>query len=91
MEREKIELDVTELKDIVYGESDLFDIVHSETTGHWRHGSEETKVVKRLSDGKFFELNYRDSVKDSCEFQDMNYSGEYSEVFPEEKTITVYK
>lgn len=91
MEREKIKLTVTELQDIVYDESEDFDVVHHETTGTWRHGTEETTIARRVSDGKFFELNYRDSVKDECEFQDMNYDGEYTEVFPRETTITIYE
>ena len=91
MEKEKINLTVEELQDVVYGDTDEFDIILTETTGHWRHGSEETAIVKRISDNKFFKIDYRDSVKDECEFCDMNYDGEYTEVFPKEVTTIIYE
>lgn len=90
MEREKIKLTVSELELIVYDESDAFKIIESNTVGTWRHGTEEVAIVQR-ADGKFFKIPYRDSVKDSCEFQDINYDGEYCEVFPRETVITVYE
>lgn len=46
--------------------------------------------LKRVFDGKFFKIHYRDSVKETCEFMDMNSDGEYREVVPQEKTITIY-
>jgi hypothetical protein len=91
MEKEKIKLTVEELQDIVFDDSEEFDVIQHEIVGNWRHGTEETCIVKRITDGKCFRLNYRNSVKDSCEFQDMNYDDEYEEVFPVEETIIVYK
>lgn len=86
-----IKIPVSELRDIVYGDSDEYETISSETTGHWRHGSEETTIVKRVSDGKFFEINWRDSVKDECMFSDMNDDGEYNEVFPVKSETIIYK
>lgn len=91
MEREKIKLTVSELQDAVYDDSSEFECIDSEITGTFRHGNDNTAILKRLYDNKFFKVTYRDSVKDECEFQDMNYDGEYEEVFPEEKTIIIYK
>ena len=91
MERERIKLTKEELKDIVYGDSESYEVIKQTTTGHWRHGSEEQTIIKRVEDQKFFKINWRDSVKDECEFGDMNYDGEYEEVFPEVVTIIEYK
>lgn len=91
MEREKIKLTAEEVKDIVYGDSSEFNVINSEITGTFRHGNENTAIIQRVLDDKFFSVDYRDSVKDSCEFEDMNYGGEYSEVFPVEKTIIIYE
>jgi len=91
MEREKIKLTVSELQNAVYEDSDEFELIDSEITGTFRHGNDNTAIIKRLSDNKFFKVDYRNSVKDECKFQDMNYDGEYSEVFPKEKTIIIYE
>lgn len=91
MEKEKIKLTVSELQDIVHEDSDEFEVIVSNTVGHWRHGSEENTIVKRISDNKFFSLDWRDSVKENCEFEDMNYDGEYEEVFPKEVTTIIYE
>lgn len=90
-EKYKIDLKVDKLRDIVYGVSDEFKEVSHETTGHWRHGSEEETVVQRVSDGKYFVIYWRDSVKDECDFRDMNSDMECYEVFPEIVTKTIYK
>jgi|GEM_PF-4366746 len=91
MERETITLTVSELRDAVYGDSYDYNVIRSEITGTFRHGNENTAILQRVSDSKYFEVYYRDSVKDSCEFEDMNYGGTYKEVFPVTKTITVYE
>lgn len=91
MERDKIKLSVDELRDVLFGDHEEYVVVLHEINGEWRHGTEERSVVKRLSDGKFFEIHYRDSVKETCDFEDMNNGGEYSEVFEYTKTTTDYK
>ncbi len=91
MDREKIELEVDELQDIVYEDSEDYEVVKSEITGTFRHGNENSAIIKRISDNKYFEIYYRDSVKDGCDFQDLNFKNSYKEVFPVEKTITVYE
>ncbi len=91
MEKEKIHIKVEELRDIVFNDSNDYIVIQNETTGHWRHGSEERTIVQRISDTKYFKINWRDSIKEECEFEDMNYDEDYEEVFPVEKTIIVYE
>jgi hypothetical protein len=91
MTREKIKLTVSELNDCRCGDSTEYDLIKSEITGTFRHGNDNEAIIKRVSDGRLFKINYRDLVKDECEFQDMNYDEEYQEVFPVEKTIIVYE
>lgn len=90
-ERVKIELTEYELQAIVYDDSEDFEVIKSKITGTFRHGNENTAIIKRLADGKFFKVHYRDSVKDECDFVDMNSTDTYVEVFPIEKTITDYE
>lgn len=49
-------------------------------------------IFKRVSDGKFFKINYENSVKDSMGWGECNYGDTIAiEVFPETQTITIYK
>ena len=51
------------------------------------------KIIKRVSDGKFFYISWN-SPKDECStFDDANYEDTYElkEVFPVEKVVTVYE
>ena len=93
MERDKVKLTVRQLREMICDDNEDFDMIEHATSGHWRHGTEETGVFKRLSDGKFFRFNWRDSCKDSCEFVDMNDSsnGEGTEVFPKEVVTIIYE
>ncbi len=91
MDREKIKLSAKELKDIVFEDSDLYNLVESEIIGTFRYGNENSAIVQRISDNKYFELNYRDSIKDECDFEDLNGDNEYEEVFPETVNKTIYK
>lgn len=91
MDRDKISLSVNELRDVVYGDSDDYEVIKIDIVGTWRHGEEDVAIVQRKSDKKYFKLDYRDSCKDECEFEDINYDGEYDQVFPVEKTVIVYE
>lgn len=91
MEKERIKLDVNETRDIVYQDTSAWDLIESEVLGHWRHGSENTGVFQRRSDGKFFRIHWRDSVKEMMDFEDMNYGVEAVEVFPKKITTTIYE
>jgi hypothetical protein len=89
----KIKLTVRLLHEMICGDSEDFDMIEQNTTGHWRHGTEETGVFQRIADGKFFRFNWRDSCKDSCEFVYMNDSSnaEGTEVFPKEVVTIIYE
>jgi len=89
--KETIHLSVEELQDIVYDDHNDYKVITREITDTFRHGNENEAVIQRVSDGKYFKIYYRDSVKDTCMFEDMNYSSDYTEVFPVEKTIVVYE
>ena len=92
MEREEIKLKLSDVKDIVYDDHEDWKTIQSEITGNWRHGDENSGVFERLSDGKFFRIDWRDSVKDECGFEDCNFGNFVAkEVFPEQVTITIYK
>lgn len=88
---ETIKLTAVELDEIVCESSESYSVVHTKITGTFRHGNENSAVIKRVLDGKFFEVHYRDSVKDECGFLDMNSDGEYNEVIPVETTVIVYQ
>ena len=91
MDRDKISLSVEDLQSIVYGDSYDYEVIKIDIVGTWRHGDENVAIVQRKSDKKYFKLDYRDSCKDECGFKDMNYDGEYDEVFPVERTVIVYE
>jgi hypothetical protein len=90
MEREEIQISAEDLCNIVYDDHEDWEEVQSEVDGHWRHGTEHTGVFKRISDGKFFRMNWRQSPKDSMDFADMNYDCVATEVFPVKVTKTEY-
>jgi len=91
MEREEIQISTEDLCDIVYGDHEDWNEIHSEVDGHWRHGTEHTGVFQRVSDGKFFRMDWRDSCKDSMGFTDMNYGCTAKQVFPKEVTTIIYE
>lgn len=89
-DREILKLTIEELKDIVYEDNLDFIIVKSDIIGTFRHGNENVSIVKRLSDDKFFKLNYRDSIKENCSFEDFNINAQFEEVFLIERLIKDY-
>jgi len=92
MEREKLVFESSEAREIVCGDHPDYDVIEDKiyTTSRW---SEHYRaVVRRNKDGKFFQSKY--SVG-STEYQDNRaYDDDepvFTEVFPVEKTITVYE
>ena len=69
-----------------------FDLINQEILETFRHGNVNTAIIQRVSDKKFFKLDYRDSIKDEMDFEECNY-GDFTlkEVFPKEITITIYE
>lgn len=103
-EREILKLTSEELRDLVfenaygYNEADNnfefeFEEMSHKITGNSRHTQFEEKVLKRLSDGKFFLAAYETSVKDAMGWYECNCDSLYdvTEVFPKIITKTIYK
>lgn len=60
--------------------------------GSRRHTEEHHLIFERLSDNKFFRINYETSVKDEMGWEECNYGDTKAiEVFPKEKTIVIYE
>ena len=99
MEREKIKISNSQWSSVVYEESLKIDgknveIVEVERAydSSRRHTEEHHLIFKRVSDGKFFRINYETSVKDEMGWTDCNYGDtEAIEVFPRDIVTTVYE
>lgn len=98
MEREKVELTNDQWKSLVHenyleidGKEIDFSEIEDNYDGSRRHTEDHHKILKRLSDGKYFKLDYEDSVKDEMGWCECNYGDTImTEVFPEIVTITKY-
>lgn len=99
MEREIIKLNNEQWNTIAiedYLEVDGLDvpieIKDRKYTGSGRHTEHHNVVFKRLSDGKFFKLNYETSVKDHMGWEECNWgSTEAKEVFPKVIETIIYQ
>lgn len=99
MERELIKLNNQQWCSLVWenylnidGKEIEFEEIEEVYLGSRRHTEEHYKILKRLSDEKFFRVDYETSVKDEMGWQECNYgSTEIHEVFPETVTKIVYK
>jgi len=98
MEREKIKITNQQWRDLVWENCLKIDgveipikTISEEYDGSRRHTEDHHNIFQRLSDGKFFRINYETSVKDEMGWEECNYGDtEATEVFPEEKTIIIY-
>jgi hypothetical protein len=91
-EKENLKLSSKKVCNIVFGDDEEWDEIESSVEGTWRHGTEHTGVFQRISDKKFFRINWRNSPKDSMGFEDMNFSPiEAEEVFAKTKTVVYYE
>lgn len=99
MEREIIKLNNQQWQDIVHEgclEIDEVEIpikeVSRKYTGSGRHTEYHTLVFQRLSDNKYFKVNYESSVKDSMGWEECNYgSTEAVKVFPKTIEMVIYE
>jgi hypothetical protein len=99
MEREVIKLTNEQWCDIVFenyikvnGEKIEFEEIQDNYDGSRRHTEDHHKILKRVSDGKFFKVDYETSVKDEMGWNECNEGEtEADEVFPEQVTTTIYK
>jgi hypothetical protein len=99
MEREVIKLNNEQWYDLAHedyleinGVEIPIEIKDRKYTGSGRHTEHHRVVFKRLSDGKYFSLNYESSVKDSMGWEECNYgSTEATEVFPKVIETVIYE
>lgn len=92
MDREKLILTREEGVDIIDGDSNEYTVISDKITSKSRWSDVHTVVIQRLSDNKFFKDHYRHGSTESQEERAWDYSKpNFTEVFPKEKTITVYE
>lgn len=92
-EREILKLTSKEAKNIVYDDDSNFEQISEEIIDQRRWVTSYRKIMKHISDGKFFCFEYDNG---STEYQDerpYEYCNEVEieEVFPVEKTVTAYE
>lgn len=99
MDREIIELDNQQWQNVaceeyfeINGVEIEIKVVTRKHVGSGRHTESYFLVFKRISDGKFFGLNYETSVKDSMGWEECNYgSTKAREVFPKIIETIIYE
>jgi hypothetical protein len=99
-EREKIKLNNSQWRDLVQ-ENYLTDetkkeieihVIEDNYDGSGRHTEDHHLIFQRLSDEKFFKVNYETSVKDEMGWEECNYgSTEAVEVFPKTINKVIYE
>lgn len=79
--------------EINYNESKNYKLVDTELIGSDDEdgGWEKRSVIQRLSDNKFFAITFQEWDVDWEKGDIKNWIAEFEEVFPEEKTIIIYK
>ena len=92
MEREKLVLTNKEAKNIVFGDTDDYEIIQDRIVSHGRWSVTHEVVIQRLSDGKYFSDGYSVGATESQYESPYDY-GEpnFIEVFPIETTIIAYE
>lgn len=92
MEREKLNYTPEEAREIIQDDHMNFRVISHELLSHSRWSLHYQTIVQRFADDKFFATTYS---KGSTEQQDErpyeNESPLFTEVFPVEKTVTVYE
>lgn len=87
--REELNLTEEEAREIVYRDSEYFDVILDTITDTEldRWSTYHEIIVKRIDDNKYFRSTY--SVGDEAPYE--NEHPLFTEVFPVEKTIIVYE
>lgn len=91
MERIKLEIDKERAADIVCDCDEDFEEISDEIYDERRWVVTHRKIVKRTSDGLFFEIYYEVSKSEYHDRLFENEEPEFTQVFPVEKTIVVYE
>lgn len=92
MERQHLILTKEQAINVVYGDHRDFITVSDEITDTTRWSEHHRVVVKRKSDGRFFSDNYSVGLTEMQDESPYDYTEpSFVEVFPTQKTITVYE
>lgn len=92
MERENFTLETEEAQEIVSRDHRGYEVVSEETTGNSRWSIHRKIIVKRISDGLFFESNYSEGATEMQDEAPYEYGdADFNQVFPVEKTVIVYE
>ena len=90
--REQLILNANEGRLIISGDHKNFEVIEDRISGTGRWSIHHSVVVKRNSDGKFFESEYSEGATESQDERPYEWSNaEFNEVFEKTKTITVYE
>ena len=92
MTREKLTLTKEQARQIIWGDTDDFTEIKNEVVDNTRWSIIHDIVVQRKSDGKYFTDTYRVGATESQDERPYEYCDpNFTEVFPVQKTITVYE
>lgn len=91
VQREKLEIDREEALNIIWEDSEEFELIEDgiDETSRWseQHGV----IVKRLSDGKFFSSYYSQGLTEQQDERPWDDEApDFTEVFPKKITVTTY-
>lgn len=92
MERHELKLDSDQGREIIYGDHEDFETIEKQivSTGRWSIHSRI--VVKRISDGLFFESSYSEGATEQQDEAPYEYGDAvFKQVLPLRKTITYYE
>lgn len=91
MEREILKFDSDNGRAIVYDDHEDFKVIEKTILSTSRWSINKEAIVKRISDGKFFETTYSEGATEQQDESPFEYSDAiFEEVMPLEKTVTYY-
>jgi hypothetical protein len=91
-EREKLILTVEQGKELISGDLEGFKTISKTICGQTRWETRYRIVVQRENDGKFFSDTYHVGSTEMQDTYPYDYNEpEFEQVFPKERTITVYE
>lgn len=89
----KILIPKAEAREIIYGDSEEYDVIEDEAIDNTRWSIVHSVVVKRRSDGKFFRASYSVGATEIQDERPFEYeeNATFFEVVPSQVIKTVYK